>query len=89
MSFLSRLLQGATQIAEQYFGKVAGITKENDNNQVLTAADLAIGKFISQVLEQNYPDHNLIDEETGALNKESKYTWVIDPIGRSADWRRG
>lgn len=44
-SFIDTILQEASQIAREKFGKVSGITKPGDNNQVLTDADLAIGNI--------------------------------------------
>lgn len=48
--FLTQVLESASKIAIDNFGKVKGTTKPEDNNQVLTQTDLEIGQFpISQI----------------------------------------
>ena len=73
-SFLETQLQSAARTALQYFGKVTPTVKPGDNNQVLTEADLAIGKQLVAAVQALYPDHNVIDEEAGAIDKGSRYT---------------
>lgn len=87
--FIKVVLQEASKIATEKFGKVSGTIKKGDNNQVLTEADLAIGKFIIEKIQQQYPGHSIIDEETGATNKDSEYTWVIDPIDGTSNFAVG
>lgn len=86
---IQHLLLQASSIANEYFGKVEGITKQGDNNQVLTKADLAIGSFLIQEIEKQFPTHNIIDEETGGKDKQSPYTWVIDPIDGTSNFASG
>jgi myo-inositol-1(or 4)-monophosphatase len=82
-------LRQAAKLAMQHFGKVSGTVKPGDNNQVLTEADVAIGKYLVEVVAKTFPDHNIIDEEAGAIDKKSKYTWVIDPIEGTSNFAAG
>lgn len=88
-TFIEDVLNGASEIARQHFGKVAGIRKDDDSNQVLTQADLDIGKFIIGKIFEIYPDYNIIDEEAGVIDKKSEYTWVIDPIDGTSNFAVG
>lgn len=89
-SFIEKVLNEASKIAENYYGKVAGtIVKEGDNNQVLTEADLEIGKLIVNKINEVFPEHNIIDEEAGVVDKNSEYTWVIDPIDGTSNFAVG
>ncbi len=88
-TFLTQTLEEASKVARKMFGKVSGRIKEHDNTQVLTEADLAVGKFIIEEIQNSYPDHNIIDEETGVMDKKSEYTWVIDPIDGTANFASG
>lgn len=83
------ILKSASSIANNQFGKVAGITKVGDNNQVLTETDLAIGEFLISQIRQFYPKHNIIDEEAGTIDNKSEYTWVIDPIDGTSNFAQG
>ncbi len=87
--FIQTTLQSASEIATQMFGKISGTVKPDDPNQVLTQADLAIGKFIIREIEKHFPDHNIIDEEAGVIDHGSRYTWVIDPIDGTSNFANG
>lgn len=92
--FLSETLEIASVIANRNFGKVAGqagasTTKGTDNNQVLTQTDLEIGSAIIEQIQKIYPDHNIIDEEAGVIDKNSEYTWVVDPIDGTSNFANG
>lgn len=87
--FIKKVLQRASEIANNNFGKVTSTTKCGDNNQVLTQTDLEIGTFIISEIEKEYPDYNIIDEEAGVIDKKSEYTWVIDPIDGTSNFANG
>ena len=84
--FISQSLQNASRIANHHYGKIQGTSKGNDNNQVLTEADIEIGKTLIELVEKSYPSYNIIDEEAGVINKNSDYTWVIDPIDGTSNF---
>jgi len=87
--FISQTLEKASQFANQSFGKVTGTTKTDDNNQVLTETDLEIGHHIVGQISTHYPDHNIIDEEAGVIDKNSEFTWVVDPIDGTSNFANG
>jgi myo-inositol-1(or 4)-monophosphatase len=88
--FLTKNLKAASDLAWQQFGKVASSTvKSGDNNQVLTETDIAVGKLLVEAVGREFPDHNIIDEEAGVIDKRSKYTWVIDPIDGTSNFAEG
>lgn len=88
-NFITRTLQQTSEIALSNFGKVSGTTKADDNNQVLTQTDLEIGRSIIAKINETFPDHNIIDEETGVIDKQSEYTWVVDPIDGTSNFATG
>lgn len=51
-TFITSALEDAAKIANEMFGKVSGVTKGDDNNQVLTEADLAIGKLLVEKVKK-------------------------------------
>lgn len=87
--FIEQELRKAAATAESFFGKVSGVVKGGDNNQVLTEADIAIGKQLVAAVQHAYPEHNIIDEEAGAIDNGSLYTWVIDPIEATSNFAAG
>ena len=85
--FVIEALKEASGIANRNFKKVKSVSvKQGDNNQVLTETDLEIGSFLIEKISRFYPDHNIIDEEAGVINKNSDYTWVIDPIDGTSNF---
>jgi myo-inositol-1(or 4)-monophosphatase len=87
--FITRTLNSTSDIANKNFGKVKGTTKPGDNNQVLTKTDLEIGRFIISQIENDFPDHNIIDEEAGVIDRNSEFTWVVDPIDGTSNFVNG
>ncbi|MFA4817405.1 MAG: inositol monophosphatase [Parcubacteria group bacterium] len=88
-NFIKKSLEEASVIARENFGKVSSTVKMNDNNQVLTKADLEIGKSLIAKIKEYFPDYNIIDEEVGIINNGSEYTWVIDPIDGTSNFANG
>jgi len=87
--FITKNLEEVSVIARNSFGKVSGVTKEGDNNQVLTETDLKIGKTIIEKIKTEFPEHNIIDEEAGIIDNKSESTWVVDPIAGKSNFANG
>lgn len=45
-----------------------------------TQGDLESEKKVIEVITKNFPDHNIIGEESGRVDNGSEYSWAIDPI---------
>lgn len=50
-------------------------------------ADLKIEKIIIETLRKHFPDHNILAEESGQKNTGSVYTWIIDPLDGTHNYR--
>jgi len=87
--FLEHCMKDASELAMTYFGKVSGTVKSGDNNQVLTEADIAVGKLLVEKSIVAYPEFNIIDEEAGVIDNGSQYTIVIDPIDGTSNFASG
>lgn len=87
--FIEESLKKASQITANNFGKVTGVTKGTDNNQVLTETDIQVGKALINLIQTEFPEHNIIDEEAGVIDKDSEFTWVIDPIDGTSNFAQG
>lgn len=85
-SFIEQVLVEASDIATEMFGNVSIQVKPEDNNQILTEADIRIGAHIVNRIQEIYTDHNIIDEEAGVIDKGSDYTWVVDPIDGTSNF---
>jgi len=88
-NFITQSLKEASDIAMKRFGKVTSVTEKEDNNQILTETDLEIGKLLIKKIQSEFPEHNIIDEETGVIDNKSNFTWVIDPIDGTSNFANG
>jgi len=64
----------------KYFGNINSIEKKSTNIDLVTKADLESEKYLINQISKKYPTHSILAEESGELLKDSKYTWVIDPL---------
>jgi len=87
--FISTILKQAGEIAQKSFGEVSTKIKGFDNNQVLTETDLKISKLFMSKIRQIYPKDNVIDEESGGIDNNASFTWVIDPIDGTSNFANG
>jgi myo-inositol-1(or 4)-monophosphatase len=87
--FIEETLKEVSPIAREQLGHVSATVKGSDNNQVLTGTDLLIGKTLIRKIQKNFPEHNIIDEEAGVIDKQSEYTWVVDPIDGTSNFANG
>ncbi|MFP4514687.1 MAG: inositol monophosphatase family protein [Parcubacteria group bacterium] len=49
-------------------------------HEILTAADLAAEKEIIKIIRKNFPEHQILAEESGEIKNKSDYKWFIDPL---------
>lgn len=42
--------------------------------------DMVSDNIIREILENKYPEHSYVTEETGLKDKGSEYLWIIDPL---------
>ena len=71
--------QAAGQIIKDNFQTDTSESYKN-SDQVVTKTDLAAEKAIIVIIQTKYPSHSFFSEEAGAINNDSEYTWVIDPL---------
>lgn len=71
----------AGKIISKYYGDSHQLTiKNQDSSDIATQTDLESEKIIVEILSKNFSEHNIISEEKVKINKDSKYTWIIDPL---------
>ena len=68
------------EVARKYFGKSLVIEGKTLPSDFRTKADLEAEKEILRILKKNFPEYNINSEEAGETDKNSEYTFIIDPI---------
>ncbi len=90
LNFAIETAREAGQILLERFGRKITVTKKGDINLV-TEADLASEKLIIERIRSHYPKHAILAEESGAsaLNGESEWKWIIDPLDGTTNYAHG
>lgn len=82
------LLDAVTQaaaLAKKHIGKVSYELKGKSN--LVTQADIACQKKITEIISSAFPQHGFLAEETQTgLKTQGKYIWVIDPIDGTTNY---
>ncbi|OGY46220.1 MAG: hypothetical protein A2744_04425 [Candidatus Buchananbacteria bacterium RIFCSPHIGHO2_01_FULL_44_11] len=63
--------------------------KQKPTGDVCTSADLASEKKILSILKKQFPDFNIIAEESGSEDNGSEYTFAIDPLDGTINFTIG
>jgi myo-inositol-1(or 4)-monophosphatase len=79
-------LEVATQAAHQA-GKVLvdrfhsrKTIKQKSKGNLVTEVDTLSEELILRLLRDEYPDYNVLSEETNSLSTVKEYTWIVDPL---------
>lgn len=86
---LKKALRKAGSILMQNFEEFSAYTIKENQSSILTQSDLDSEKAIKEIVSNAFPFHNILGEESGFLNKNSEYTWVIDPLDGTSNFASG
>ncbi len=76
------------EILQGYRGKVKKIGYKGVVNLV-TEADRLSEDAIIKIIQKNFPEHNILTEESKGYEKESDYKWIIDPLDGTTNYAHG
>lgn len=65
------------------------IVEQKDLVDICTNIDKEVEQMAIDAINKSYPDHNIHSEECGFIDKQSEYTWYIDPIDGTKEYIRG
>ena len=91
-SYKEVLLQAtyaAGEIIKTRFGGAFGIENKEGINNLVTEIDTLAENKIIEIISGQFPDHTLITEETGTIDHQSDYQWIIDPIDGTVNFAHG
>ncbi len=81
----------AGEILLKHWGKLKNIEEKGAAGDLVTEADRISEAAILKILNNNFPDHLILAEESGHIgNKnQSKYLWAIDPLDGTTNYAHG
>lgn len=86
---ITTALHEAGRILLKSFGEISEYSIKENQSNIVTKTDIDSEKRIMEIISSKFPGHNLLGEETGFQNKNSKYTWVVDPIDGTSNFAAG
>lgn len=91
LTIAKRAALSAAEIITDAFEKLNRLDiREKRPNDFVSQADIAVEQTIIRTIQDAYPDHCIIGEESGQSgNSNSDYRWVIDPIDGTTNFIKG
>ena len=86
---LSKAVQAGASELQHFFNGNFKISNKEGINNLVTEADHAAEKAIINIIQNAYPDHFILSEETGEIKTNSEYKWIIDPIDGTVNFSNG
>lgn len=80
----------AGRLIKDHAGKVKNVQiKSGQETNLVTELDREAESLIIKTLLTQYPDHDVLAEESGSRSNASEYRWVIDPIDGTTNFASG
>ena len=76
------------EIVQRCRGRVKRVVYKGVVNLV-TEADRLSEDAIIEIIRKNFPEHNILTEESKGYEKESDYKWIIDPLDGTTNYAHG
>jgi myo-inositol-1(or 4)-monophosphatase len=87
LSFLRSCLMGAGKMALGQRGQMVSMVKAD--HTPVTEVDHQVEKYLIEQINQRYPDHTILSEESGLHANKETCKWVIDPIDGTRSFATG
>ncbi len=92
-NFVFEVVERAGQVIMANFNLVECAVDPKDLHvggiDVVTCADRASEDVILSAIKGRFPDHDILSEETGKLQNESPWLWVVDPLDGTMNFAHG
>lgn len=75
-------------ITLEHFEQAKSLEYKGKGN-IVTEVDKLSEEIILGLIRKEFPDHNILAEESAAIEGDSQYTWVVDPIDGTMNYSTG
>ncbi len=77
----------AGEVLQACWGKLESIVEKGRPGDLVTEADKQAEAAILAVLQQHFPDHSILAEESGQYgDTDAEYLWAIDPLDGTTNY---
>ncbi len=89
-NFIKKLTKEAGDKLLTYFKEEKKLLSLREGSkEVVTKYDKEIDLFIVKKIEEEYPEHSILTEESGMKKRNSDYLWVVDSLDGSGNFANG
>jgi len=85
----SKAAEAAGNLLIEHVDEERELKYKEGRANIVTDVDVLVEKQIITILQSEYPDYNILSEETAAITNDSEYTWVIDPLDGTNNYVHG
>lgn len=71
------------------FRKVREYSKRGHSKAIKTIYDKISENLIKKMISAKYSEHSILSEETGLIEKDSRYLWIVDPLDGTGNFVNG
>ncbi len=71
------------------FNKKINVTEKTSYLDLVSEVDKNSEEMIIKWINNHFPGHNILAEESGTKETQSEYTWVIDPLDGTTNYIHG
>lgn len=86
---LLKATQAGAKVLQEYFNGTFTVSHKSTVNDLVTEADKAAETAIINTIREDYPEHQILSEESGEIKMDSSVKWIIDPIDGTVNFAHG
>src|SRR5690625_1921869 len=86
---LLEAVRTACDIMRDNFTRDYKISSKDRVNNLVTEIDKRCEEAIIGIIHKKFPEHEILSEEIGAIEKPSDHKWIIDPIDGTVNFAHG
>ena len=80
LNFTKELAFESGKILSKYFGNISSIKKKTSSIDLVTNVDIESDRLIIKSIQNKFPNHTIVTEESHLEEKNSDFKWIIDPL---------
>lgn len=89
LDYVISAIKAGGDIVREYFGEILQTEEKSNASDLRTKADVESEQAIISRLRQAFPQYNIYAEESGQIDNDSEYTFVIDPLDGTSNFVLG
>ncbi len=86
---LIKATKAGGDILKEYFNQSFTISNKEGINNLVTEVDHKSEEVIIDIIKNDFPQHQILSEESGEHIQDSEYKWIIDPIDGTVNYANG